>query len=259
MSTLGKILLFTLLLVSATLLGLSNMSVTALRMFNRTIYQRGQPQAYEDEHHMVTDLIEKSGSNHWAIKMGLLGSQEAAHILRSSFPSVPAFGAAERTFSLAASGSIASSHRSQQTPRQLPDELLSLHWQRTSGIELANQRQQFKASADLQNSNATVISNTLDNVSQSIQASIPVITNAISNDSGPPYYPQHSNVTVINDTQDVLVPTHEYAAEGDDITKSRGEDGALMDADAPVAAAIQEAPLSNRDILSVEITRPTLQ
>ena len=71
-STIGGLLLASLLLVSVALLGLCNSVTKMLRMFDRTVYVVGNSKPYDRRLTMVHELIAETKRDDWAIGLGLI-------------------------------------------------------------------------------------------------------------------------------------------------------------------------------------------
>lgn len=71
-SRIGKIVLLLLLLVSFGLLTLSNHSVDALQMNGCVVRRQGQPKRYQRRLDLANQLIEESGRDDWAIRLGMI-------------------------------------------------------------------------------------------------------------------------------------------------------------------------------------------
>lgn len=71
----GKMLLLVLLIGSAGLLSIVNVSTDALQMHGRIIKVEGSRKKYERRLDMVQELIKETGRNDWAIRMGAIVSQ----------------------------------------------------------------------------------------------------------------------------------------------------------------------------------------
>jgi len=70
----GKIILMVLLLLSAGLLGYSNDQIEALQMFGRSIRAVGQPKAYKRRLDLANELIEETGREDWAFRIGMINA-----------------------------------------------------------------------------------------------------------------------------------------------------------------------------------------
>jgi len=68
----GKIVLMVLLLLSAGLLGFSNDRIEACQMFGRSIKAVGQAKAYKRRRDLADELIEETGREDWAIRLGMI-------------------------------------------------------------------------------------------------------------------------------------------------------------------------------------------
>ena len=71
-STLGSILVAFLLLVSAALLGLANISTTKLTMFGNIVRVDGKPKQYGRRLNMVHELLVEHPNENWAIGLGMI-------------------------------------------------------------------------------------------------------------------------------------------------------------------------------------------
>jgi hypothetical protein len=71
-STFGSLLVGSLLLISAALLGLCNSLTKNLRMCNRIVFTTGEPAKYTRRLELAEELIRASGRDDWAISMGLI-------------------------------------------------------------------------------------------------------------------------------------------------------------------------------------------
>lgn len=67
----GKLLLLLLLLSSAGLLGLANECTLELRMYDKVLSIAGKPKKYNRRLDLASDLIEQTGRDDWAIRLGM--------------------------------------------------------------------------------------------------------------------------------------------------------------------------------------------
>ncbi|KAK0200602.1 hypothetical protein DFS33DRAFT_1278011 [Desarmillaria ectypa] len=70
-STMGSLLIASLLLCSAALLGLCNSWTRCLQMYDCIVWKEGMSSRYNRRLDMVKDLIQSSGQDEWAFEMGL--------------------------------------------------------------------------------------------------------------------------------------------------------------------------------------------
>jgi hypothetical protein len=68
----GCLIILTLMLVSASLLGLANAFTRTLQMFGRTVSVVAGPKYYHRRLDMANEMIENSGRSDWAVSMGLI-------------------------------------------------------------------------------------------------------------------------------------------------------------------------------------------
>lgn len=73
-STIGNLMIVSLLLISAALLGICNFLTQHLRMFDRIVYTTGDRKKYSRRSDLAEELIRSSGRDDWAIAMGLISS-----------------------------------------------------------------------------------------------------------------------------------------------------------------------------------------
>ncbi|KAG8830440.1 hypothetical protein FRC18_008080 [Serendipita sp. 400] len=71
-TTIGSLLLASLLLISAALLGLCNSLAKRLQMFGRIVRASGEPRAYKRRLDLAKELIQESGRDDWAIGLGMI-------------------------------------------------------------------------------------------------------------------------------------------------------------------------------------------
>jgi hypothetical protein len=76
-SLLGQMMLVALVLASTALVGLSNLWTTTLHMHGRSlqVYDRRQ---YDRRLTLANELIEETGRDDWAIRMGMIQPKHAA-------------------------------------------------------------------------------------------------------------------------------------------------------------------------------------
>ncbi|KAG7443749.1 uncharacterized protein BT62DRAFT_934701 [Guyanagaster necrorhizus] len=75
-STVGSLMIASLLLCSSALLDISNSLTPCLQMFDCIVRVEGEPIRYERRLYMANEMIEKSGRNDWAIGMGLVVAKD---------------------------------------------------------------------------------------------------------------------------------------------------------------------------------------
>jgi hypothetical protein len=68
----GKFVIVMLLLLSAGLLGFSNIKIKTFQMFGRSIRVVGEPKAYERRLLLAEELIQSTGRDDWAIRLGMI-------------------------------------------------------------------------------------------------------------------------------------------------------------------------------------------
>ena len=75
-SQLGKILLIGLLLVSATILGISNELENQLCMHGHILRKEGSPIMYARRLHLAQELMKETGRSDWAVRLGMVNAED---------------------------------------------------------------------------------------------------------------------------------------------------------------------------------------
>lgn len=73
-STIGNLMIVSLLLISVALLGICNFLTQHLRIFDRIVYTTGDRKKYSRRSDLTEELIRSSGRDDWAMGMGLISS-----------------------------------------------------------------------------------------------------------------------------------------------------------------------------------------
>jgi hypothetical protein len=85
-SRIGQMVLFLHLMVSIVLLAVCNQSVDSLQMNGFVVQRQGQPKSYQRRLDLANDLIEESGRDDWAIRLGMIVSSHRANDDRQQPP-----------------------------------------------------------------------------------------------------------------------------------------------------------------------------
>jgi hypothetical protein len=75
----GKIAILLLLVVSSGLLAICNESVDTLQMYGFRVRHKGKPVAYRRRLDLASQLVEESGRDDWAIRLGMITPKRKAN------------------------------------------------------------------------------------------------------------------------------------------------------------------------------------